>query len=80
MNEVASTLLEKVAAPVEAMVSLAAGVPPDVVQNTNSVGLFDDAVLLAYIPAPPVNTTVPPLFETDKDVEVAPNEIPDALG
>ena len=62
------------------MVSLAAGLPADVVQNTNSVGLFDAAVLLAYIPAPPVNTTVPPLFETDKEVEVAPNEIPDALG
>jgi hypothetical protein len=73
-------LLENVAAPLEAMVKRAAAVPPEVVHSIKSVGLFDAAVLLAYMPAPPVNVVVPPLLETLNYVDVAPNEIPDAFG
>ena len=40
-------VLENVAAPVDVIVSLAVGLPADVVQNTKSVGLLDAALLVA---------------------------------
>jgi hypothetical protein len=51
------------------------GVPPEVVKNAISVRLLDAAVLIACIPAPPVNVASPP-----NEVEIAPKDIPDFLG